>query len=123
MEIGFFSYPYTVELVERLAVAADQYGYDMIGIADVYLFDEPTSALDRSVQIQVLNLLKKLQQSRHLSYLFISHDLKVIQSISHQTVVMKDGAIVESGPTDTIFSAPQHPYTQKLFDAAVNFSL
>jgi len=86
------------------------------------ILDEPTSALDRSVQIQVLDLLKRLQQKHQLSYLFISHDLKVVRSISHQTMVMKDGQVVESGSTESIFNQPEHPYTQHLLEAALNYS-
>lgn len=82
------------------------------------VLDEPTSALDRSVQSQVLELLKKLQKDRGLSYLFISHDLKVVKTISHNLVVMKAGEIVESGPANNIFSNPQHQYTRDLMRAA-----
>lgn len=82
------------------------------------ILDEPTSALDRSVQAQVLELLKKLQKDRGLTYLFISHDLKVIKTISHNLIVMKAGEIVESGPADEVFSNPQQAYTKKLMHAA-----
>ncbi|MEY1662050.1 ABC transporter ATP-binding protein [Isoalcanivorax beigongshangi] len=84
----------------------------------VLILDEPTSALDRSVQHQVLTLLKRLQQRHGLTYLFISHDLKVVRSISHQVLVMKDGKVVESGATETLFQQPQNPYTQQLLAAA-----
>ena len=83
------------------------------------ILDEPTSALDRSVQIQVLDLLKKLQQEHSLSYIFISHDLPVVRSISHRMLVMKSGEVVESGDSKAIFENPQHPYTQKLLAAAL----
>ena len=82
------------------------------------VLDEPTSALDRSVQHQILELLKALQQRRGLSYLFISHDLKVIRAICHRVLVMKDGKPVEQGDTEAIFENPQQPYTQTLIDAA-----
>ncbi len=82
------------------------------------ILDEPTSALDRSVQAQVLDLLKKLQQHRNLTYLFISHDLKVIKTISHSLIVMKDGDIVESGKATDVFNDPQHEYTKTLLKAA-----
>jgi len=84
------------------------------------VLDEPTSALDRSVQVQVLDLLKNLQQKHGLCYLFISHDLNVVRSISHHLVVMKDGHIVESGPCQQIFDSPQQPYTQRLLQASLH---
>lgn len=83
------------------------------------ILDEPTSALDRSVQVQVLDLLKFLQEKYQLSYLFISHDLQVVRSISHHTIVMKAGEIVESGSSEQLFKQPQHPYTQQLLAAAL----
>ena len=85
---------------------------------ELLILDEPTSALDRSVQYQVLELLRDIQQRRNLTYLFISHDLRVVRSISHTLVVMKDGNIVEKGPTEQVFSQPQQPYTQRLIHAA-----
>ena len=85
----------------------------------VLLLDEPTSALDISVQKQVLALLRGLQQRHGMSYLFISHDLKVIRAIAHRVLVMKEGQVVEPGETEALFSTPQHPYTQRLLDAAL----
>ena len=83
------------------------------------LLDEPTSALDVSVQKQVLELLVKLQKSHGLSYLFISHDLKVIRSISHRVMVMKQGKVVEQGDTESVFNQPAHEYTKQLLTAAM----
>ena len=83
------------------------------------LLDEPTSALDISVQKQVLELLRNLQLNHEMSYLFISHDLKVVHSIAHRVIVMKDGYIVEQGRTDDVFNNPQREYTQKLLHAAL----
>ena len=78
------------------------------------LLDEPTSSLDRTVQTQVLDLLKSLQKKYGLSYLFISHDLNVVKSLCHYTLVLKDGLIVEHGETERLFSHPQQSYTQQL---------
>ncbi|MCL9774096.1 ABC transporter ATP-binding protein [Vibrio methylphosphonaticus] len=78
------------------------------------LLDEPTSSLDRTVQAQVLDLLKSLQTKHALTYLFISHDLNVVKSLCHYTIVMRNGEIVEQGDTQTMFAAPEHDYTKTL---------
>jgi peptide/nickel transport system ATP-binding protein len=80
--------------------------------------DEPVSALDLSVQAQVLNLLKELQQSMGLAMLFISHDLTVVRHVSHRTVVLYRGDIVEQGDAAQVHEHPQHPYTRALLAAA-----
>ena len=82
------------------------------------ILDEPTSALDRSVQRQIVNLLRDLQQKYQIGYLFISHDLSVVRALSHHIIVMKDGKVVEQADTHQIFTSPQHPYTQALINAA-----
>jgi oligopeptide/dipeptide ABC transporter ATP-binding protein len=81
------------------------------------IFDEPTSALDVSVQAQVLNLIRKLQRSKKLTYLFITHDLLVVKYIADRILVMYLGKLVESGPVEALFEQPQHPYTQALLSA------
>lgn len=79
--------------------------------------DEPVSALDVSVQVQILNLLKEVQQQERLAYLFIAHDLAVVGYVCERILVMYQGKIVEAGRPSDLFSNPQHPYTQKLLDA------
>lgn len=85
---------------------------------DVVILDEPTSALDRSVQGQVIDLLRDLQAAHGLSYIFISHDLSVIKAISDYVIVMKDGKIVEEGETDAVFNNPAADYTKTLIQSA-----
>jgi peptide/nickel transport system ATP-binding protein len=82
------------------------------------VLDEPVSALDKSVQAQVLNLLLELKAERNLTYVFISHDLNVIEYVSDRVLVMYLGQIVESGTADALAEAPKHPYTQALFASA-----
>lgn len=81
------------------------------------VLDEPVSALDLSVQAQVLNLLKDLQDEFGLTYVFISHDLSVVRYLADRVMVLWNGTVVEEGTRDALFSAPQHDYTQKLFAA------
>ena len=82
------------------------------------VLDEPVSALDKSVQAQVLNLLQELKTERALTYVFISHDLNVIEYVSERVLVMYLGQVVETGSADALAEAPKHPYTQALFTSA-----
>ena len=82
------------------------------------LLDEPTSALDLSIQKQILELLLQLQKNHKTTYIFISHDLRVIRSISHNLIVMKDGSILEQGEAKSILNNPQHDYTKNLIKSA-----
>ncbi|ESY47800.1 ABC transporter ATP-binding protein [Mesorhizobium sp. RSR380A] len=82
------------------------------------MLDEPTSALDMSVQAQVVDLLRNLQARHDLAYLFISHDLKVIRALANDVIVMRNGKIVEAGPSEQIFERPQTDYTKALISAA-----
>ncbi|MEJ1169964.1 ABC transporter ATP-binding protein [Variovorax sp. CCNWLW235] len=99
---------------QRLAIARA-----LIVDPQLLVLDEPTSALDVTIQKQVLGLLQRLQRERGLSYLLITHDVEVIRAMAHQVIVMKDGAILETGPVERVLDAPEHPYTKKLVAAAL----
>lgn len=85
--------------------------------SELVVLDEPTSALDVLVQARILKLLDELRPQRNLSYIFITHDLGVVRNVADRIAVFERGRLVEIGPTETIFSAPEHPYTRQLFAA------
>ena len=85
---------------------------------ELLILDEPTSALDMTIQAQVIDLLKDLQERFGMTYIFISHDLRVIRAMANDVAVMQSGRIVESGTADEVFGNPQEEYTKKLFQAA-----
>jgi ABC-type oligopeptide transport system ATPase subunit len=83
----------------------------------IIIADEAVSALDVSIRAQIVNLMLDLQQALGVSYLFISHDMAIVERVSHRVAVMYLGQIVEIGPRRAVFASPQHPYTQKLLAA------
>ena len=84
----------------------------------LYVMDEPTTALDVTIQAQIIELLNRLQQEYQMTYLFISHDLKVIRAVADDLIVMQGGRIIEHGPAAEMFANPRSVYTTQLFQAA-----
>jgi microcin C transport system ATP-binding protein len=98
---------------QRIAIARA-----MILRPTLVVLDEPTSALDMTVQVQIVDLLRDLQQKWGLAYIFISHDLRVIRAMAHKVMVMQNGDVVESGPCEAVFTDPKSDYTKALMAAA-----
>jgi microcin C transport system ATP-binding protein len=84
------------------------------------MLDEPTSALDMLIQAQIVELLRDLQERRNLTYMFISHDLKVVAALASRIIVMRNGKVMEEGPAADVFANPKSDYTRALFAAAFN---
>ena len=110
-----FRYPHEFSGGQRQRIAIAR---ALILEPKILFLDEPTSALDRTVQVQVLALLNRLQHQHGLAYVFISHDLSVVKSLADDLIVMRAGEVVEQGPAAKIFTNPNHPYTQELLNAA-----
>ena len=99
---------------QRIAIARA-----MVMSPSFILLDEPTSALDLSIQAQIIDLLRELRRKHDVSYVFISHDLKVVRALCHNVIVMRGGDVVEQGPTETVMGSPGTDYTKRLVDAAL----
>ena len=99
---------------QRIAIARA-----MVMSPSFILLDEPTSALDLSIQAQIIDLLRELRRKHDVSYVFISHDLKVVRALCHNVIVMRGGDVVEQGPTETVMGSPGTEYTKRLVDAAL----
>ena len=114
-----FKYPHEFSGGQRQRIAIAR---SIILKPKFIILDEPTSALDRSIQIQIIDLLKSLQEKYNLTYLFISHDLKVIRAMSDIILVMQNGEMVEEGNARSIFEKPKDEYTRELLSAAIKYS-
>ena len=106
-----FRYPHEFSGGQRQRIAIAR---ALILEPKILFLDEPTSALDRTVQVQVLALLNRIQRQHGLAYVFISHDLSVVKSLADELMVMRAGEVVEQGDARSIFARPQHPYTREL---------
>ncbi|PAT62375.1 microcin ABC transporter ATP-binding protein [Psychrobacter sp. JB193] len=109
-------YPHELSGGQRQRVALAR---ALIMKPSLLILDEPTSALDSTTQVTVVKLLREIQEKLHISYVFISHDLKVVRALCQHVMVLKDGTCVESGDTEDIFDKPQHPYAKKLLQAGI----
>lgn len=115
--MGRFPHEFSGGQRQRIAIARA-----LILRPKLLILDEPTSALDMTIQKQILELLKDLQQRYQLTYIFITHDLRTVRSLADQLAVMRQGRIVEAGPAAAIFANPQQDYTRRLFDAAFHLN-
>ncbi|MBO6224516.1 MAG: ATP-binding cassette domain-containing protein [Psychrobacter sp.] len=107
-------YPHELSGGQRQRVALAR---ALIMQPSLLILDEPTSALDSTTQVTVVNLLREIQAKLQVSYVFISHDLKVVRALCQHMMVIKDGVCIESGPSEDVFNNPQHPYAQQLLQA------
>ncbi len=103
---------------QRIAIARA-----MILQPKLVVLDEPTSALDMTVQVQIVELLRRLQAKYGLAYIFISHDLRVVRALAHKVMVMQNGDVVEAGDGDAVFNAPREDYTRALLAAAFDLDI
>ena len=109
-------YPHELSGGQRQRVALAR---ALIMQPSLLILDEPTSALDSTTQVTVVNLLREIQEKLQISYVFISHDLKVVRALCQHLIVLKDGVCVESGRTEDVFNNPQHPYANQLFQMSM----
>ena len=109
-------YPHELSGGQRQRVALAR---ALIMQPSLLILDEPTSALDSTTQVTVVNLLREIQEKLQISYVFISHDLKVVRALCQHMMVIKDGVCIESGRSEDVFNNPQHPYAQQLLQASL----